>query len=242
MKRFLTILSASLLWLSLGVPALAQVQGFPTNYPWFTNPQTAGFQQFLSNNPAVAQALAPNPGMLYNPTWRAQYPQLQSWLQANPNAWTGLRGQGYSLYNSEFTNFLSHHPGVARQLQANPELLYDPAFRNAHPELQSWLAGHPRVWRNLKAQAVAAPVAPVYGAYPRNYGEYDENHAWHDPDWWEDHHPDWAAKHHPEWAEWRAKHQKQIEHHEMQAERHIEHEHEKLEKWEQHHNGHHDHD
>jgi hypothetical protein len=248
MKRILTVLSAALLWLALGVPALAQVQGFPANHPWFTNPQSAAFQQFLAGHPNIAQELSANPGNLYNPNWRGQYPQLQSYLQANPGVWTGLRGQGASLYDPGFSGFLAHHPGVSRDLASNPELLYDPRFRAAHPELQAWLAGHPSMWRSMKYQGLAAPVAPmapVYGRYPAGYGDWDENHVWRDPDWWEDHHPEWVRKHHPEWAEWRAKHEGQFEHHEAQAEKHAWHEQEKAEKREQHHDhggDHHGHD
>ncbi len=194
MKRILTALSATLMWLALGAPAFAQVQGFPTNHPWFTNPQSAAFQQFLAGHPQIAQQLSANPGNLYNPNWRGQYPQLQSWLQANPNVWTGLRGQGSSLYNSEFSNFLSHHPGVARDLSANPELLYDPSFRAAHPELQTWLAGHPSVWRSLKSQAMAMPMGPG------GYGAYDQYHVWRDPNWWHEHDPAWMWQNHPEWS------------------------------------------
>ncbi len=38
-------------------------------------------------------------------------------------------------------------------------------------------------------------------------GEYDNQHQWHDADWWHKKHPNWSNKHHPEWAkhhpEWR---------------------------------------
>ncbi len=243
MKRFLTVLSAGALALAFAVPAFAQVQGFAPNHPWFTNPQSAAFQQFLAGHPKIAQELSANPGTLYDPNWRGQHPQLQSYLQANPGVWTGLRGQGASLYDPGFNTFLAHHPGVSRDLAANPELLYDPRFRAAHPELQAWLGGHPSAWRSLKYQAAAAPVAPVYGRYPAGYGDWDEEHVWRDPDWWQDHHPDWVRKHHPEWAEWRDKHwqhhEEQLEHHEEQAERHAWHGQEKQEKWEQKHGGDH---
>ncbi len=38
-------------------------------------------------------------------------------------------------------------------------------------------------------------------------GEYDNQHQWHDADWWHKKHPNWTNEHHPEWArrhpEWR---------------------------------------
>lgn len=146
-----------------------------------------------------------------------------------------------------FNGFLDHHPGVARDLNSNPQLLYDPRFRAAHPELQAWLDGHPSEWRGMKYQGMGGPVAPgyapaVYHHWPAGYGAWDDDHVWRDPDWWQDHHPDWCRMHHPEWAEWRRSHWKEfehheekLEHHEEKAEQHAWHEQEKAEKWEQHH-------
>lgn len=258
MKRLLTVLPAGVLALAFALPAFAQVQGFPANHPWFTNPQSAGFQQFLGGHPKIAGQLSANPGYLYDPTWRGQHPELQSYLQANPGVWTGLRGQGPALYEPGFNGFLAHHPGVAQDLNANPELLYDPRFRAAHPELQAWLGGHPSAWRSLKYEGMGAPVyaGPAYRQWPAGYGDWDDDHVWRDPDWWEDHHPEWVHKHHPDWAEWRHKHWEQVEHREHEeeeAQRHAWHEHEEHEahehqKWEHHdhdgdHHGHgHDHD
>jgi hypothetical protein len=36
---------------------------------------------------------------------------------------------------------------------------------------------------------------PSYG-----YGDYDEQHQWHDQSWWVNNRRDWAEQHHPEWV------------------------------------------
>jgi hypothetical protein len=36
---------------------------------------------------------------------------------------------------------------------------------------------------------------------PHGYGDYDQNHHWHDQSWWNEHDPNWAHQHHPEWAD-----------------------------------------
>jgi hypothetical protein len=47
----------------------------------------------------------------------------------------------------------------------------------------------------------AGVPALVHAQEHQDWGDYDEQHAWHSGDWWEDHHPEWVKKHHPEWAE-----------------------------------------
>jgi hypothetical protein len=32
-----------------------------------------------------------------------------------------------------------------------------------------------------------------------NDGDWDDQHKWHDRNWWVAHHHDWVARHHAEW-------------------------------------------
>jgi hypothetical protein len=199
MKRRAAIVFAALLVLAVVAPAWAQIQitipGFRSDFPWFTNvPQAQTFEQFLANHPDEARELSQNPGLLYDPSWRAQHRQLQYFLQTHPDVWEGLKAQGADIYDTRFSQFLANHPEVAADLRDDPELLYDPEYRNNHPALAQFLAAHPRVWANLNAQHEAA------GPAPGQLGAYDNQHRWHDADWWHQNNPDWFWAQHPEWA------------------------------------------
>ena len=113
--------------------------------------------------------------------------------------------------DADFNKFLSNHPGVASQLQANPNLINDPAFRRAHPDLQQYLQNHPNVSATVRSQAASMGghgyypghnYAGGYGgnpAYNPGNGAWDQNHQWRDRQWWMKHHPDWVKANHPEW-------------------------------------------
>jgi len=93
--------------LAVVAPALAQIQitipGFRSDFPWFTNvPQAQTFEQFLANHPDEARELSQNPGLLYDPSWRAQHRQLQYFLQTHPDVWEGLKAQGADIYDARF--------------------------------------------------------------------------------------------------------------------------------------------
>ena len=196
MKRRAAIVFGALLVLAVVAPALAQIQitipGFRSDFPWFTNvPQAQTFEQFLANHPDEARELSQNPGLLYDPSWRAQHRQLQYFLQTHPDVWEGLKAQGADIYDTRFRQFLANHPEVAADLRDDPELLYDPEYRNNHPALAQFLAAHPRVWANLNAQHAAGPA-------PGEFGAYDNQHRWHDANWWHQNNPDWFWERHPE--------------------------------------------
>jgi hypothetical protein len=112
--------------------------------------------------------------------------------------------------DADFNKFLGNHPGVASQLRANPSLINDPAFRQAHPDLQQYLQNHQRVSEMVRSQAAGMGG---HGYYPgHNYpgyagnpgynaanGAWDEHHEWRDRQWWLKHNPDWVKSNHPEW-------------------------------------------
>jgi hypothetical protein len=191
MKYARTIAAAAFLTLAFAAPALADPswwQGFSTA------PQSSEFQQWLATHPNAQNQLRSNPYQIYDPSWRSQHPELQQYIQSNPGFWNGMRTQGSNYYNERFNKFLSKHPGVARDLRGNPELIYDPRYRAEHPELQQFLAGHPQIWQEIKY----APFATR--GMPSGYGAYDNNRVWRDADWWHQNDRAWFWKNHPEWA------------------------------------------
>ena len=54
----------------------------------------------------------------------------------------------------------------------------------------------------------AAPLSPLAGwssfstsaRPPGRFGEYDNEHQWHNAYWWHQNYPDWFWAHHPDWA------------------------------------------
>jgi hypothetical protein len=199
MKRIVTILFGALLMSIVAAPAMAQIQitipGFRSDNPWFNNvPQAQTFKQFLADHPDDARELAQNPGLLYDPEWRGQHRQLQYFLQTHPDVWDGLKAQSADIYDPRFSQFLGNHREVASDLRDNPELLYDPGYRSHHPELTEFLADHPQVWENMNAERESA------GRTPAGFGAYDNQHRWHDANWWHQNNPGWFWESHPEWA------------------------------------------
>ena len=200
-KRTTAMVLGALLALALATPAVIaqsiQIPGFPANFPWFTNvPQAQTFEQFLANHPDDRRELADNPGLLYDPNWRAQHQQLQYFLQTHLDVWAGLKSQGAGIYDSPFNQFLRNQPRIAADLRDNPELLYDPNYRDAHSALDQYLTNHPRVWANLNTQRNSGGTEQSqFGstAQPETgYGAYDSQHQWHDADWWHQYNSDWV--------------------------------------------------
>src|ERR1700687_3048523 len=192
--RFAIVMAfGAILMLAPVAPASAQVQipGFPINFPWFTNvPQAQTFEQYLASHPDDQRELAQNPGLIYDPGWRGQHRQLQYFLQTHPDVWDGLKAQSAEIYDTPFNGFLNGHQDVASDLRRDPELLYDRAYRNDHRELAQFLTDHPRVWASLSAQHETS------GPGTERLGAYDNQHQWHDANWWHQNSPDWFWSHH----------------------------------------------
>jgi hypothetical protein len=47
-------------------------------------------------------------------------------------------------------SFLDSHPGIAQDLQKDPQKVNDPGWVSRHPELESFLSNHPKVQEELK--------------------------------------------------------------------------------------------
>jgi len=199
MKPLKSLLLASLTVVSLGTmaPAFAQLNpGTVAQYviPGLAPlPNQAAWNQYLYEHHDAAEELQANPGLMYDPEWRARHPHFQNFIDNHPNDWTFLRSQGSSYYDGKFNTFLNNHPEIASDLRHDPSLLYDPAYRRNHHVLNDYLGNHPNVWANLKQEGYA-------GRGPgRGWGDWDDRHQWRDADWWRDNNPEWARQHHRDW-------------------------------------------
>jgi hypothetical protein len=115
------------------------------------------------------------------------------------------------------------------ELRADPNLINNPRYLAAHPQLQHFLETHPNVdraryrdgafdndhqwrdadwWHQNDPNWVAEHHPDWNQQHPQwanaeehhGYGAYDEKHKWRAREWWDKHHPDWVKEHHPEWA------------------------------------------
>lgn len=75
---------------------------------------------------------------------------------------------------------LQRHPALA----ANPSLINDPNWRNAHPNVAAWFRHHPAAWRQTSQM-----------------GAWQGNGTWHQPDWWFHNDPNWVYQNHPDWIQ-----------------------------------------
>jgi len=139
------------------------------NHPWnpnnpaaYNNAEWRFDNGYLSQHPEVAQELARNPGLVDNPQFLANHPGLQEYLANHPrvaydlkhhpyyfmghgehmNGWhPGAPGYAAPLANTD--RYLDQNPQVAQQLAANPSLIDNRAYLNAHPGLEQYLRTHP---------------------------------------------------------------------------------------------------
>jgi phage-related protein len=51
---------------------------------------------------------------------------------------------------NNFDNFLDRHPAIDKDLKGNPNLVKDPAYLSAHPELKEFLENHPGVREEIR--------------------------------------------------------------------------------------------
>jgi hypothetical protein len=189
-------------------PSISRAQSW---WEGFANaPQSNAFWSWLQMHPSISQPLMQNPYQVYNPSWRAQHPEFQQYINDNPSWWNSVRGQGSRYYGERFNRFLKNHPGIARDLQNNPDLIFDANYRAQHPDLNQFLKGHPNIWTSIKNQRYAYSANGGWGAYDnqgrwrnepwwKENGDWDQQRKWHDRDWWMNNNRQWAEKHHPGW-------------------------------------------
>ncbi len=159
--------------------AMPEVPGFSNNYPWFNNvsqnPGNESFQYFLAYHPNIAQALARNPSLLYNASWRYQFPALEQYLANHPYEWQALSGQDW-----------------AEGIPETPWGGYDQEhqWRDAywwHANDPNWFYDHHQAWASLDSRWLTQD------------GAYDARHQWHYGEWWYNQNPNWVTANHPNW-------------------------------------------
>ena len=57
-------------------------------------------------------------------------------------------------HDKRFQEYLSHHPGVRRDLERNPDLINDPEFVKKHPEFHEFLENHRKVRNAVEDRAL----------------------------------------------------------------------------------------
>jgi hypothetical protein len=99
-KRGLIAFVASAM-LTMAAPAMAQWSG----------PSGQAFEDWLAGHTEISQQLQQDPTRLYDPQFRAQYPQLTQAFQERPEVWSGLVAQAPNFYDGRFREFLKqlHH-------------------------------------------------------------------------------------------------------------------------------------
>ena len=158
-------------------------------------------------------------------------------------------------HEERLDHFIDSRPELRNQLERNPDLIYNKAWRERHPDLQSFMQEHPNIWGKMPNSGRWGAYGPDHSwhesdwwhdhdrawmwthhpewadAHPdwRGDGDFDEHHEWHDRDWWHDHHPDWVDAHHPDWYKHPGEHPIAAEEHKHAVE-------------EEHQEHHHDHD
>ncbi len=153
------------------------------------------------------------------------------------------------FYHEErLDHFIDSRPDLRNQLQHNPNLIYNKAWRERHPDLESFMQQHPNTWGKLEGSNRYGAYGPDHAWHESDWwhqndpgwmyknhpewaeahpdwkrdadGDFDEHHEWHDRSWWNDHHPDWVNAHHPDWYKHPYEHPIAAEEHKHEVEKH----------------------
>jgi hypothetical protein len=130
------------------------------------------FDLFLDNHPDVAQELTKDPSLINNASYVQSHPALQAFLEDHSQIRVSLQQnpQGFMNGVSRFDtaeedhvgqltrrqiisldDFLDKHPGLTKQLEADPSLVHSQAFMKANPELVAFLKTHPELSEDVLA-------------------------------------------------------------------------------------------
>jgi hypothetical protein len=127
---------------------------------------------YLDEHPEVARQLAHDPRLVDNPQFLANHPGLDSYFAHHPEIRTELQqhpdrfmsdewrhnrwqGGGHPLGSAD--RYLSDHPEVDRQLNADPRLIDNRQYVDSHPGLHEYLERHPEArhdWKNHPNQFI----------------------------------------------------------------------------------------
>jgi hypothetical protein len=86
--------------------------------------------------------------MIYDENWRMQHPQLQAFMQANPNVWTWLEQWGeYDTQNQWHDAYWWHQNNRQWFYNNRPEWVsYDSQWRNQDGDYDSQRSWHDAYW------------------------------------------------------------------------------------------------
>ena len=157
-------------------PATTPANGAPTTG------ETDTMEKYLTNHPRVADELHNDPSLINNPQWLAKHPVVQNWMNTHQNVKQDAATNPKNFVNNtehETLNrdrkamnntdeYLSKHPGLAKQLNENPRLIDDPKFLAEHPSLNNYMKDHPGVANEWKSHPEAfADAARADARYNR---------------------------------------------------------------------------
>lgn len=133
----------------------------------------------------------------------AGYPANYPWFNNN------------DAQSRSFQRFLASDPQDARDLAANPQMIYDRNWRMRHPRLEyylqnhldvwNWLAGfgapyqnqwHDAYWWHQNQRDMFWQNYPQWGAFDPAWqnqdGAYNQQQGWHYGEWWYGQNPSWV--------------------------------------------------
>ena len=119
----------------------------------FHSDDWAALDQLLDAHPDIAEALQANPDLIYDAGFLGQHSDLKDFCDAHPGIQQDINGNQVQFRDwfrirrelRIMDQFLSTHPEVEQQLEANPQLVDNQKFLQDHPELRDFLNSHPEV-------------------------------------------------------------------------------------------------
>jgi hypothetical protein len=133
---------------------------------WFRyRHQVAAMDQFLDSHPYIDNQLEANPSLIDNKSFVQSNAALQDFLNSNPQVRQAFDQNPNLFMRAEtrfegtradvrgdlaiYTQFAKDNPNLAKQLEANPSLINDSAYVDAHVSLKTFLSDHPDVQQQI---------------------------------------------------------------------------------------------
>jgi hypothetical protein len=136
--------------------------------------ELARFNQFLDSHREIAEQVRKNPSLVNNQafmenhpallTYMHEHPELREQVKQNPTVFTAQdnrfdhpedrRDRDNDAMHSEkarFDQFLDGHRELAEQVRRDPSLVNNEQFEKNHPELQAYIAEHPEIREEARA-------------------------------------------------------------------------------------------
>jgi hypothetical protein len=123
--------------------------------------------RFLDDHREIAEQLRHDPSLIDNQKWVAAHPELQQFLQNNPQVAAAFKAdpnlfmhdaESYNRRDDisrpdvvELNRFLDDHREIAEQLRHDPKLIDNQQWVAAHPQLQEFLENHQQLAAAFRA-------------------------------------------------------------------------------------------